>query len=670
MKNDFRNHPLFCKAEELTRAWLRPGSGETSSLEQLMASPDGRQAVATATVCDKLEGMPSTRVAIIDLASGDVDIVTAGPRSDSSPKWSPDGRSIAYLSDREQAYVNRLRIFDIESRSDRETPAVDGFVETATWSSDGKSLLLGVAGYGSDLAGAQGAFSVNLDSGVEAQPDWTPAIEGPPEATPWRSLWIYDAAADTVRQVTCSGLNVWQANWAGPDHVAAICSDQPEETWWYTADVRLIAIEDGSVRTLYTPQDQLNCVVSTPSGEALAVIEAVCSDRNIVAGDVRLIDVASGKVSTAATLDADVNQIWRDEDKLVFTASQGPNCLVGLFDRQSETAQGLWQDSVRQPSGPRFPEVAPLGHNPKDILFLVESFVDVPTLIALENGTERTIRRFGTPETEATIKALDATARDFSWTAPDGLTIHGWLVTPGGSAPHPLIMQVHGGPIWYTRPLYIGRSAFQQIALEAGYALFLPNPRGSSGRGQAFARLVVGDMGGGDTYDYLSGLDALEKEGIADPKRIGVTGGSYGGYISSWLITQDPRFAAAVPLAPVTNWVSEHLTCNVPTLCETFLDDEFSNPHGKYFSRSPIHFANEVRTPTLHICGALDKITPAGQALEFHRAIRGGTDVESVLVTYPLEGHGVRTMPALFDFTARTMSWFEKHMPIGRDGAV
>lgn len=153
-------------------------------------------------------------------------------------------------------------------------------------------------------------------------------------------------------------------------------------------------------------------------------------------------------------------------------------------------------------------------------------------------------------------------------------------------------------------------------------------------------------------------------EGIADPARIGVTGGSYGGFMSSWLITQDQRFAAAAPLAPVTDWVSEHLTCHIPHFCEMFLDDVMTNPGGKYFSRSPIMFASEVTTPSLNICGALDHNTPAVQALEFHHALLLN-GVESVLLTYPQEGHGVRQMPALFDFGARRVVWFQHHMPVG-----
>ncbi len=661
MRTDFRDHPLFQQAEALSRAWLRPGTGEAATLGQLTASPDGRQAVAAASICEALEGVPSTRIALIDLGTGDLEILTQGPRSDTAPRWSPDGRSIAFLSDREQAHINRLRILDLASRTDRATPAVDGFVEYVQWSADGSALLIAVAGYGSDLAGAQGAFSVSLDS-KEERPAWTPAVEGAPEATPWRSLWLYDLATDAVRQITPKGVNIWQAGWCGPDHVAALCSDHPEETWWYTADVRLIDIGSGAVRTLFKPEDQLGWLAASPSGKTVAVVEAVCSDRNIVAGDMRLIDVASGAVERPATLDADVVQLfWRGEDDLQFVAAQGPDTIIGLLDRKAGGCRELWRGHERAPSGAMFSEIAPLGDQPGDALFMCESFFDAPALIALEDGREREIRRFGNPAMEASIAKL-GTARDFSWSAPDGLDIHGWLVTPPGPGPHPVIMQVHGGPVWYTRPLYVGRSALAQMALAAGYALFQPNPRGSSGRGQPFARLVFGDMGGGDTHDYLSGLDALEKAGIIDPKRIGVTGGSYGGFISSWLITQDQRFAASVPVAPVTNWVSQHLTCNIPSFCEMFLNDRLSNPTGKYFAHSPIHHADRVTTPTLHICGALDKITPPGQALEFHRAVQG-TGTESVLVTYPFEGHGVRTMPASFDYTARTIAWFFKHMP-------
>ncbi|MFB8344616.1 S9 family peptidase [Brucella cytisi] len=665
MQTDFRKHPFFERAKQLTRAWLRPGTGEVATLSQLSVRPDGLRATAAASVCEALEGTTtrdgtaSTRIAVIDLRSGELEVFTQGPGFDTSPKYSPDGHSIGFLSDREHPQLNRLRILDCKTGVDRATPSTDGFIEYLHWAADGQSILLGVADYGSDIAGAQGGFAI----GDQGKPlSWAPRIEGLEDNLAWRSLWLYDIASDSVHRITPEGLNIWEAVWCGPDCIAAICSDRPEETCWYRADLRMIDMTTGSVRTLFNPSDQIGKIAVTPNGRTIAVIEAVCSDRNIVAGDVRLIDVANGTVTPLKSVDADVTQlIWRDDDNALFVAGRGPETFIGLFDRKNEVYSELWQGIERVPSGVMFPEIVPLDTGLGDALFMCESFFDAPQLIAFESGCERVIRSFGTPELEATIKQLGF-ARDFSWKAPDGLTIHGWLLTPRGPGPHPVIMQVHGGPVWYTRPSYVGRSALSHMALAAGYALFQPNPRGSSGRGQNYARLVFGDMGGSDTQDYLSGLDALSDAKIIDSNRIGVTGASYGGYISSWLITQDNRFAASVPVAPVTNWVSQQLTCNIPSFCEIFLDDNINNPDGKYFSRSPIHFADRVKTPTLSICGGLDRITPAGQALEFHRALLAA-GVESVLATYPLDGHGIRTMPAVFDYTARVLDWFMKHMP-------
>jgi len=222
-------------------------------------------------------------------------------------------------------------------------------------------------------------------------------------------------------------------------------------------------------------------------------------------------------------------------------------------------------------------------------------------------------------------------------------------------------MEIHGGPIWRWSPMFLGRSAYHAMLAERGYAFFWPNPRGSSGRGQAFAASVVGDMGGADTHDYLSGLDQLVADGIADPQRLGVMGGSYGGFMTSWLITQDPRFGAAIPVSPVTNWLSQHLTSNIPHFDTFCLGSHYTVLSGKHYSRSPVLFAHRVRTPTLNICGALDRCTPPGQAREFHAALKEN-GVESVLVTYPQEGHGVRTFPAMIDYAARVVSWFETHL--------
>ncbi len=218
-----------------------------------------------------------------------------------------------------------------------------------------------------------------------------------------------------------------------------------------------------------------------------------------------------------------------------------------------------------------------------------------------------------------------------------------------------------GGPFGRAGIVGRGRLRGAKVLADNGCAIFFPNPRGSSGRGADFARLVVGDMGGEDTYDYLTGIDALIERGIADPKRLGVTGISYGGYMTAWLVTQDSRFAAAVPISCISNWYSQHRTSQIPFFDELFLNSVASAPGGRFFERSPAMFAHAVRTPTLNITGALDRNTPPTQALEFHRSlVENG--VTSVLVTYPNAGHGVRSFPEVIDATTRYVGWFLEHL--------
>ncbi|MEU9890183.1 prolyl oligopeptidase family serine peptidase [Sphaerisporangium sp. NPDC051011] len=668
MKTDLRDDRLFSRARSLTSDWLRPGSGAVVALESLEAAPDGLRAVAAASVSASLEGelrrdgTTRTRIALVDLATGDVALRTDGQGSDTSPRWSPDGKLIAYLSDRDESGIASLRILDVGSSEDRATAQVPGFAESLEWSADGRTILLGVAGLGSDIAGIQGAVAVG---GRDQGPAWAPDVDGVPSAAPYRMLWVYDIAMGTARQVSPPGVNVWRGVWCGPRHVAAICSDQPDEGAWYTADVRLIGVDDGSVRTLLVPRDQLGWIAASPSGATVAVAEAVCSDRDIVAGEVRLIDVGAGTVSRPATLGADVVQlVWRGEEALLFAALQGPDSVIGVLDLSSQNSRELWRSAERAVSGLVLPRIAPLGGRPDDVLFMTESFFEAPTLVALEGGHERRIRRFVSPETAATVASLGS-ACDFSWVAPDGLELHGWLLTPPTPGPHALIVQIHGGPVFFSPPLYVGRSAFVQLALAEGYALFLPNVRGSSGLGQDAARSVIGDVGGADAADHLAALDALVAAGKADPDRIGVTGGSYGGFMTSWLITQSRRFAAAVTVAPTSNWVSDRFTSNIPGFFDIFLGQDPNDPDGLHLTRSPVHHAASVRTPLLSICGALDRITHPAQALEMHRALQAQGS-ETVLVTYPHEGHGVRSMPAAFDHVARMIAWFTAHMPARR----
>jgi dipeptidyl aminopeptidase/acylaminoacyl peptidase len=200
------------------------------------------------------------------------------------------------------------------------------------------------------------------------------------------------------------------------------------------------------------------------------------------------------------------------------------------------------------------------------------------------------------------------------------------------------------------------------IFAQHGYAVLNPNPRGSRGRGQDFARMVRGDMCGEDAHDILRGVEALVDRGIADPARIAVTGRSYGGYMSSWLVTQTQRFAAAIPTSPVTNNFSHHWTANIPEFNRRFLKDDPYRTNGMYQARSPVFFADRAKTPTLSMAGARDRCTPAGQAMEFHRAL-AENGVPCELVIYPEEGHHVDRLEAQADQMARMLDWLNRFMP-------
>ncbi len=662
MQRDLRQTALYREAEAFYTAVRRPGENQISDVTDIHASPDGRQAVFAGVIMDKLEGSPPTRICQTDLTSGQTRVLTSGTHTDRSPKFSPDGRQIAFLSDHHKAGDFQLYLLDAAGGAARATPAIEGWVEYLQWSPDGKRILLGVAGHGADVSGGQGA--IKSKQVAADTPSWMPAVETGDESFRWRRAWVYELAAGRARQVSKADTNVWEAVWCGDDALAAVVSPGPGEGLWYTARLQIIDLKTGDGREIHAPKDQLGWPAGSPSGKQLAVVEAICSDRWIVAGDLHLIDAASGKVRRVDTRGVDVTYTeWRTDRQLLLAGHRGFETVVGLCDAAAGTFKEVWA-SGEISTGGRYVTVAGFGES-GDCVIAGESFKRAPEIGVIRGGDYRPAKSFdlGYGEWAKAIASVD----QVTWKAPDGLQIQGWLLRPSGQGPHPLIMNVHGGPVWSWHPMFLGRSRYAPFCLlvKHGYAVFLPNPRGSSGRGQAFARHVVGDMGGADTYDYLSGLDHLVAQGVADPKRLGVTGVSYGGFMTSWLVTQDARFAAAAPIAPVNNQVTEHLISNIPHFVALFLADSYTNLGGKYYERSPITHAHKVKTPTLNICGGLDRCTPPEEAVQFHNALlENGT--KSVLVTYPEEGHGIHKLPAGIDFAARLLDWFGQYMPAGK----
>jgi dipeptidyl aminopeptidase/acylaminoacyl peptidase len=663
MRKDLRESPEYAAVAEHLRRLHEPAFGGPHHVTDLVTTTDASRIVVTGSVYDELDGLP--RTALYEVRDGALRALTSGGRSAKGARLAPDGLSLAFLSDRAMAEVFQLYLLaDGQLGEARPAPAVPGTVEYLAWSPDGTRILLGVAGLGAEMADAQGSGTAG--SGESGLPSWYPQVEAGTSEDAWRGLWLYTPASGVLARVSPDGLNVWEAAWSGPGHVLAITSDQPGEDDWYGAVLSRLDISTGEVTELLRSDVQLGLPAGTSDGRRAAVVEAACSDRCIVAGDLILLDLVAGTRCAVDTAGTDVTAVqWIDGTQLGYLGQRHLDSVAGIADAgpgplpQTITAKELVASPQSWASG-----FYPAGAFTSDgRVVVIRDDYDIPQQIAIVGtGAGQVLASLAHAGTDY-IRSVAGSAANVTWSAPDGTAIEGVLCAPDGAGPFPLVLDVHGGPIGaYQRRWAMGGYAVA-LLVSRGYAVLLPNPRGSSGRGQEFAAAVVGDMGGADTHDYLSGIDAMIERGIADPARIGTMGVSYGGFMSAWLVTQDQRFKAAVAGSPVTEWYSFTFTTNIPRWGLWFLDDADPEEIGNQaHTRSPVMHASKARTPTLLTAGAKDRCTPAGQAREFYQALIGH-GVDSELVIYPEEGHGVSRFPAVTDYLTRLVTWFERYMP-------
>lgn len=632
---------------------MGPGLGAITGAADPHASPSDGSVAFTGESYPELAGLPTTKVCVVEAGNGKIVEISDGP-GDRFPRWSPDGASLAFLSDVAHRGVHQLVLHS--AGKTESTPAVDGAVEWLQWAPDGTKILLGVAELGADLSGAQGSSTLP-NEGKTQLPEWFPEVLKSEVDGGWRRLWVYDLATDIVEPVSRRGLNVWEAAWLGTE-IAAIVSQAPGEERWYTAELAKINPTTGDERIVFTSEIQIGNLSCSPSGEHIAIVEAVCSDRGLVAGDLVVMD--SGGTRTAVPTDrVDITWTeWRDDRNLTWLGLRGMTTVAGNFSLDFGVTV-IWE-SETETCGLIYPE----GSNTSDggLAIIRESYSLYPEIAAIEaDGRIHTLVSLEHAGSEY-IRDVGGNSSAYSWTAPDGQRIEGMLTVPEGSGPFPLLLLVHGGPVWSFRPKWSMLYDYTPYFVSMGWAVLHPNPRGSSGRGREYAQAVFGDMGGKDTQDYISGVESLIDGGVADAARIVVTGASYGGFMSAWLPTQTDIFAAAIPVAEVSDWMSQHWTSNIPHFDEIFLDSDPNDATDKHWNRSPMNFAAQVNTPMLHIGGALDRCTPAVQAVSFHKALLAAGRVSECII-YPQEGHGVRAFPAAIDHIARMTEFLDRHVP-------
>ena len=555
--------------------------------------------------------------------------------ADAVPRLSADGSQLAYASDR--GHAGRMSLW-LHGRG--EPGDIAGSVEDIRWSPDAARLLVLAADVGSDRAGAQSATKIK-EAGAEEE---DPKVIRP--AQHWRRLYLVEVASGETREVSPEGVNVFEFDWAGGDAVA-VCTDEPSESAWYDAWIGRLDLDARTAERVHTAEWQLQSPRISPGGR-LAWIEGFASDRAVVTGTVHVL----GEGPLAPELD--VTWIaWDGDETLWYAGSRRAGSHFGRLAVGGGYEELYAGDAV---VGVRFQQRIAVGGG--RVVAAFESVTEPPEVVDFVNGEAQALTSLN--EDLAAVAGV-ADWSDYTWESFDGLEIQGLLCLPRErrDGPLPLVVYVHGGPTgtWTWQFPY---STWTLLAQE-GYALLLPNPRGSSGRGQEFARANLGDMGGGDLQDILAGVDALVRDGVVDDARVAITGGSYGGFMASWAVTQTDRFAAAIPFAVVTDWTSFHYTTNIGQFDVLFLQGRPDDPNGPYPKWSPVFQARNAKTPTLIVHGQEDLCTPLPQATEFYNAlVEAGCEAE--LVVYPREGHGWTEREHQLDAWNRIRDWLARFL--------
>jgi dipeptidyl aminopeptidase/acylaminoacyl peptidase len=572
-----------------------------------------------------------------------------GAAASGSPVWSPDGGRLAVLASYDGGLVGPV-VLDADGAELARAADLGGAAESVRWSPDGDQLALVVAEPGAEISDVWGSGVVG---GANSE-SWRPQVF--PHEGGRRRLVVWDVGDGRHRVLT--DLNVWEADWCGADLVALV-SDGAGEDAWYAATVVRITL-GGEVARLHEERFQLARPSGSPDGSSWSVLTGFASDRDLLAG---ALVVAGPGHAPAVVETAGVHVTehrWVAPSLVLVIGHRGLETAVGTVDVTTGEWRELWSGGAT--TGTYQPELGGLAADGLPVLVLEQHDLP-PTLVHVgADGEPRVLLSSAGPGTDH-VRAAVGPTRAVTWTSVDGLAMEGLVDLPHGEAPYPLVVQVHGGPVGAYQDGWIGRDPHTTVLVARGYAVFRPNPRGSAGRGAEFAEAVLGDMGGRDVRDVLSGVDELVAQGLVDRNRVGVTGQSYGGFMACWMPCLTDLFAASVSRSPCTDWRSFHLTSNIAEFGRLFLQGDPFDAHSQYQTRNPLTHHARIRTPMLLTAGALDLATPASQAQQMHRAL-AEHGVETSLAIYPEEGHGVQAAPALVDQLTRMVAWFERFMPV------
>ena len=608
-------------------------------------SPDGTRLAFTQTVRDAESYETTSHIHLYDIASGEMRQLTWSAKGESNPRWLPDGR-ILFSSDRD----DRVRLWVIHPDGGEARRFIDDDeAPNGVLSHDFRRIAFTEESKRTDQE--------EWDARVKVRDDgfyWEHKLT-------WTHIWVYDIDTGTRKQITSGDFDHGGPTWSPDGRWIAFTSNRtgtrmgdPDRS--DNSDIFVVPADSGAVRQLTTNPGPDSGPRWSPDGRWIAYTSSDFENNSANQMQVRVIPAEGGEPRTlTADLDRSAGGIqWAPDGRhLYFSATDG------LGDRlyRAPTQGGDLVDVL--PDDEFIYALQSMSDDGSRWLITGTSLA-TPGEVFLSGPDGRDLRHLLSP-TNGMEGFRVAHAEPVQWEGADGWDIEGVLTYPLDYEPgraYPLILQVHGGPHGrYAKGFGTGA----QVWAARGYAVLQGNPRGSSGRTFAFSNANIGDWGGKDFEDIMAGVDHVIDMGVADPDQMAIMGGSYGGFMTFWAVTQTDRFKAAIGHAAISDWYSFYGQTDIPFLLEFGFAGLPWEAVETFERWSPIRFAENVTTPLLITHGERDLRVPITQGEQYFRTLKKmGKTTE--FLRYPRAGHGITEPRHRIHLDGEQDAWFRRYL--------